>query len=162
MLVDLNKKGESDQHASNPTLHSGLATDIDKPEAGKGKETQGGTSSRVIFDRVSPPNAASVASSAVAIDSAAGAKTYPEPAVTYADGQGAIMYDKLSKEKAKNPYTRGVKERTTISEVANSLTTENVLSDKGGARAHLLNGNQQEKLRKASMPGMMIPGDKQQ
>ena len=52
MLVDLTKKGESDQHVSNPTLHSGLATEVDKPDTGKAKEVQGSTSSRVIFDRV--------------------------------------------------------------------------------------------------------------
>ena len=67
---------------SDPTLQSGLATEMDKPETGKVKEGQDGVSSRVIFDRVSPPNAFSAASLSAANDSAALAKVRQEPTVS--------------------------------------------------------------------------------
>ena len=148
VVVGLNKKGEPEPHLSHPTLPSGLATEVDKPEPGVAKERQEAGPSRVIFDRVSPPNAAGAASSSAAVDVAAVAKTFKEPATTYADEQGSAS----GGDRATNKYAYGQKEGA-ISEQEDSLTTGNVISDQGGARArgHHLSSNQEEPGRKGSM-----------
>ena len=71
---------------TNPTLVSGLVTEMDKLETMKVKEMQEEASSRVIFDRVSPPNANSEAASVSKGLEKEAAKTTQESKVVHTTG----------------------------------------------------------------------------